>query len=105
MESFLFIGPDAAILMRIFAEIAKVYPQEFHRHETNQGNRVRHQICALAVEADLAIRAALMSKRAAKPLKPRDIQGLKYRDRLLPSLDELHEVGCRRDKADNRCLH
>ena len=46
-----------------------------------------------------------MAKHPAKPLKSRDIQGLKYLNRLLPLLDELHEVGCPRDKAGNRCLH
>jgi hypothetical protein len=46
-----------------------------------------------------------MAKRQAKPLKPRDIQGLKYVERLLPLLDQLHDVGCQRDKAGNRCLH
>jgi hypothetical protein len=46
-----------------------------------------------------------MAKHQAEPLKPRDIQGLKYLDRLLPLLDKLHEVGCERDKAGNRCLH
>jgi hypothetical protein len=40
-----------------------------------------------------------MSKREEKPLKSRDIQGLKYVERLLPLLDQLHEVGCQRDKA------
>lgn len=46
-----------------------------------------------------------MAKHQTRPLKPRDIQGLKYIERLLPLLDELHEVGCQRDKAGNRCLH
>jgi Transposase DDE domain len=46
-----------------------------------------------------------MSRRKAKPLKSRDIQGLKYVERLLPLLDQLHEVGCQRDKAGNRSLH
>src|SRR3954452_9630948 len=46
-----------------------------------------------------------MAKNKTKPLKPRDIQGLKYIERLLPLLDELHEVGCQRDKAGNRQLH
>jgi hypothetical protein len=46
-----------------------------------------------------------MAKHKTKPLKRRDIQGLKYIERLLPLLDELHEVGCQRDKAGNRCLH
>ncbi len=46
-----------------------------------------------------------MAKHPTEPLKPRDIQGLKYLDRLLPLLDELHEVGCLRDKAGNRRLH
>jgi hypothetical protein len=34
-----------------------------------------------------------------------DIQGLKYLDQLLPLLERLHDVGCRRDKAGNRKLH
>jgi hypothetical protein len=38
-------------------------------------------------------------------IRSRDVQGLKYLDLLLPLLDELHEVGCRRDKAGNRKLH
>lgn len=46
-----------------------------------------------------------MAKRPVKPLKPRDIQGLKYVERLLPMLDQLHDVGCQRDRAGNRSLH
>lgn len=46
-----------------------------------------------------------MAKRALKSLKPRDIQGLKYLERLLPLLDRLHDVGCQRDRAGNRSLH
>ena len=38
-------------------------------------------------------------------LRERDIQGLKYLDLLLPMLDQLHRVGCARDKAGNRKLH
>ncbi len=38
-------------------------------------------------------------------LRGRDIQGLKYVNRLLPLLERLHDVGCRRDKAGNRKLH
>jgi hypothetical protein len=46
-----------------------------------------------------------MAKHPTEPLKARDIQGVKYVERLLPMLDALHEVGCDRDKAGNRCLH
>jgi len=46
-----------------------------------------------------------MAKRNGEPLKPRDIQGLKYLERLLPLLDQLHGVGCQRDRAGNRSLH
>jgi hypothetical protein len=38
-------------------------------------------------------------------LRERDIQGLKYLDKLLPLLDTLHRVGCQRDKAGNRKLY
>jgi hypothetical protein len=43
--------------------------------------------------------------RKGEPLRSRDLQGLKYLDLLLPLLDELHEVGCGRDRAGNRRLH
>lgn len=43
--------------------------------------------------------------RQQKPVRSCEIQGLKYLDRLLPLLAELHEVGCQRDKAGNRKLH
>jgi Transposase DDE domain len=46
-----------------------------------------------------------MAARGAEPPKPRDIQGLKYVERLLPLLDQLHDVGCQRDRAGNRSLH
>jgi hypothetical protein len=46
-----------------------------------------------------------MAKHPTEPLKARDIQGVKYLERLLPLLDALHEVGCDRDKAGNRRLH
>ena len=45
-----------------------------------------------------------MAKRPARPLKSRDIRGVKYLERLVPMLDSLHEVGCARDKAGNRSL-
>lgn len=44
-------------------------------------------------------------KEANAPLKPQDIRGLKYLDKLLPLFQRLHEVGCGRDTAGNRQLH
>ena len=46
-----------------------------------------------------------MAAKKANRLKSRDIQGLKYFRRLLPMLDQLHGVGCQRDRAGNRSLH
>jgi hypothetical protein len=46
-----------------------------------------------------------MPRRPTEPIQPRDLQGLKYFDRLLPLLDDLRDVGCRRDSAANRRLH
>ena len=46
-----------------------------------------------------------MAKRKTTPPKPRDIQGLKYLEQLLPLLDQLHDSGCQRDRAGNRNLH
>jgi hypothetical protein len=43
--------------------------------------------------------------RQHEVIRSRDVQGLKYLDKLLPLLDQLHEVGCQRDKAGNRKLH
>lgn len=34
-----------------------------------------------------------------------EIRGLKYLRKLLPLLEELHDVGCQRDRAGNRKLH
>ncbi len=45
-----------------------------------------------------------MSKKR-EPVRSCEIQGLKYLDRLLPLIAELHDVGCARDKAGNRKLH
>jgi hypothetical protein len=41
----------------------------------------------------------------ARRIKPRDVQGLKYFDKLAPLLERLHEVGTERDRAHNRTLH
>lgn len=38
-------------------------------------------------------------------IRERDVQGVKYLDRVLPLLKRLHSVGCKRDKAGNRNLH
>ena len=38
-------------------------------------------------------------------IRARDVQGVKYLDRVLPLLKRLREVGCKRDKAGNRDLH
>jgi len=46
-----------------------------------------------------------VAKSKPGPRKPPKIQGLKYLERLLPLLGELHDVGCQRDKAGNRRLH
>jgi Transposase DDE domain len=41
----------------------------------------------------------------AAPIDPRQIGGLKRLRHLLPLLQPLHDVGCGRDRADNRQLH
>src|SRR5512145_1264480 len=46
-----------------------------------------------------------MSGKRREDVHEKDIQGLKYFDKLLPLLERLHEVGCGRDKAGNRELH
>lgn len=38
-------------------------------------------------------------------IRERDVQGVKYLDRVLPLLKRLHWAGCERDKAGNRDLH
>lgn len=38
-------------------------------------------------------------------IRARDVQGVKHLKKLLPLLQELHDVGCQRDRAGNRKLH
>lgn len=41
----------------------------------------------------------------ARGIDEKDLVGFKYLDRLIPMLEQLREVGCRRDRAKNRRLH
>jgi hypothetical protein len=41
----------------------------------------------------------------ARRIEARDVQGLKFFDKLAPLLERLHEVGTERDRAGNRTLH
>ena len=40
-----------------------------------------------------------------KKIRSKEITGLKYFDQLNPLLEQLHDVGCDRDKAGNRTFH
>jgi hypothetical protein len=46
-----------------------------------------------------------MAGKKREKVRDEDVTGLKYFDKLQPLLTRLHEVGCGRDKADNRKLH
>src|SRR5215467_12316610 len=46
-----------------------------------------------------------MAEPSDDPVPGRNLQGLKYLDKLLPLFDRLHHVGCQRDRAGNRKLH
>lgn len=46
-----------------------------------------------------------MAGKPARVVRERDVQGVKYLDRVLPLLRSLHDAGCQRDKAGNRDLH
>lgn len=46
-----------------------------------------------------------MANRKRQKIRERDIQGLKFFEKIIPLLEGLHEVGCDRDKAGNRGLH
>ena len=46
-----------------------------------------------------------MAPKKRKDIRDEDITGLKYFDVLMPLLEPLHKVGCKRDKAGNRQLH
>ena len=46
-----------------------------------------------------------MAGDSEQVIRERDVQGVKYLDRVLPLLKRLHGVGCERDKAGNRDLH
>lgn len=44
-------------------------------------------------------------RRKRRAIEERDVTGLKYFDKLAPLLQQLHDDGCQRDRADNRRLH
>lgn len=46
-----------------------------------------------------------MAEEKDKKIKEKDIVGLKYFDQLGELLQQLHDVGCERDRAGNRSLH
>ena len=46
-----------------------------------------------------------MAGDSEQVIRERDVQGVKYLDRVLPLLKRLHMAGCERDKAGNRDLH
>ncbi|MFK7822211.1 MAG: hypothetical protein AB8G99_26180 [Planctomycetaceae bacterium] len=46
-----------------------------------------------------------MPRAKRKEIRDSDITGLKYFAQLRGLLEELHTVGCERDKAKNRKLH
>lgn len=46
-----------------------------------------------------------MAENTDKKIKAKDIIGLKYFDQLGELLQQLHDVGCERDRAGNRSLH
>jgi hypothetical protein len=41
----------------------------------------------------------------ARRIEARDVQGIKFFDKLAPLLERLHDVGTQRDRAHNRILH
>ena len=49
--------------------------------------------------------AAGSGRSPTREITAADVTGLKYFEQLAPLLERLHEVGCERDKADNRDLH
>jgi hypothetical protein len=46
-----------------------------------------------------------MARKPVPTLREREVQGVKYLDRVFPLLRRLHDVGCARDRAGNRDLH
>ena len=46
-----------------------------------------------------------MARKALPEIRERDIQGLKHFAKIRTLLKSLHDVGCQRDKANNRSLH
>ena len=46
-----------------------------------------------------------MAEKTDRKIKAKDIVGLKYFDQLGEFLQQLHDIGCERDRAGNRSLH
>jgi hypothetical protein len=47
----------------------------------------------------------LFMSRKKEKIKERDLQGFKYFKKLSQLLEQLHDAGCKRDRAGNRILH
>src|SRR5437016_794693 len=61
--------------------------------------------CILDLRHALSLRIdSCMAARPSHQLRESDIVGLKYFDRLMPLLEQLHPVGTARDRAGNRQL-
>ncbi len=57
-------------------------------------------------DAALELSGTAGSRIGTKPnIKARDLQGLKFFNRIRPMLNSLHGIGTQRDKAGNRELH
>ena len=46
-----------------------------------------------------------MAGKKRKKVREKDVEGRKFFDKLMPLLEQLHDVGCERDSAGNRRLH
>jgi hypothetical protein len=56
-------------------------------------------------DGGMAKDSARKRRQKKRKIQSRDIQGLKYFDKLVPLLERLHDVGTERDRAGNRQLH
>ena len=70
----------------------------------------REQSCSArhlrrTIVGDIVGRFGRVQMSGEQVIRERDVQGVKYLDRVLPLLKRLHWAGCERDKAGNRDLH
>jgi len=61
--------------------------------------------CGLRLSPGILLCILWFMSRKRKKIREQDVQGVKQLEQLRPLMSRLHDIGCERDRADNRTLH